>query len=429
MSNVPNTQTTLSGFLKPIFGDLQWLLPPEAQLQKEIKFTEGDSVGLYFAETVLVRPTWSITYGGSSGDAYDLVDALPAKTQQAQITPFSAVLRTQYSYQIYDQAPDGDLKKSFMGTGKFSAKELAMQMRRLIEISIICGQEGFGIVSAYNSGTTTTTFTDASFRPGIVSILEGAYVDVFQTNLTTARSLGNLISAVNVDNKTVTFSTAAVTADPQATDVFFIRSANAGSGTYNEMVGLRKQAGAVTGTVFNIDKATYSQWRGNTASSIGPFTAGALLQAATKAINRGFQGRALAILSPKAWAVLNSRIVSQQVFDQSYAPTQQSEGVDKILVRGNGVILECISHAYMAEGECLIVPKDYVKRIGALMENSKVDADGMGGRDVSFTIPGSPYEFIFPVLGKTAVELQCRTSQAVYCQRPAWMVLGTGITY
>ncbi len=59
------------------------------------------------------------------------------------------------------------------------------------------------------------------------------------------------------------------------------------------------------------------------------------------------------------------------------------------------------------------------------MEGSENGED----RDISFAIPGSSARYLQPVANKTAVVMQCRSDQAIYCQRPAWAVLGTGITY
>ncbi len=420
--------TALSGFLKPVFGKLQMALPEEATCQKLFPFSEADAVGKYFEEPFQVRTAWGVTFAGSSGDSVDLADALPSKTQSAQVTPFLTVLRDQVSYGLFDRSNGSENgKKAFMSASAYVGKTLTFQLRRLLEISMMCGQEGIGVIES-TSGTTTQvwTLTAASTRTGILAILEGAYLDLYQSNLSTpvTNAVAVLVSAVDIDANTITVATPSNPTSNVAGYVVFLAGANS-SGTFLEMVGMRKQIGATTGTVFNIDKALYSVWRGNVTASVGPWSAGALLALASKAINRGFQGRMAALMSPTAWNVLNSRIVSAQVFDQSYSVSKIKEGTNAIEVSGNGVVIECYSDSYQAQAEVMLLPKDYVKRIGSAMEGSEPGKE----RDISFAIPGSSMEFLLPVAGKTAVEMQCRSDQAIYIQRPAWSVLGKGLTF
>jgi hypothetical protein len=440
--------TDLAGFLKPIFGELQWLLPEEALLQKHFPFSAADSVGAYFQEPVQTNTSWGVTFLGSAGTVSALNEAVASQTQSAQVTPFLTVLNDKVSYSMFDRGPEAG-KKAFMATGAYIGKNLAMQMRRLLEMSMLCGQEGFATVESYSSaGTGSVVITAASLRPGILAFLEGAYVDVIRgTNLyannggtTSIAGIGIQVSAVDIDARTITFAALPFMGSGAATlaagDVLFLHGAAgvaaAGSNTpgavavsFQEMVGLRKQIGATTGTIFNIAKATYLAIRGNTVSSVGPISAGALLKGATKAINRGLQGRAKVYLSPLSWSELNSRNIAQQVFDKSYSPSKAEEGTDAIVIRGQGVVLEVYSHPMMADGEYLIVPSDYVKRIGSAYENSDEDGD----TDISFIIPGTNLRFVDPVPGFNAVKVECRSDQQIYLQQPAKAVLGLGITH
>ncbi len=428
MASNPTDVSDLVGFLKPVFGKLQLLLPEEALLQRTFPFSAGDLVGKYFEEPVQVRTSWGVTFAGSSGDTVDLADALPSKTESAQVTPFLTVLRDQISYGLLDRGGGGDAgKRAFMSTGAYVGKNLTTQLRRLLEISMMSGQQGIGTIAS-TTGTTSQVWTisAATLRHGVVSILEGAYVDLYQSDLATpvTNAQALLCTAVDVDGGTITVTSASSPTTNVAGYVIFLAGANS-SGTFAEMVGLRKQVSLTTGTVFNIAKQTYSAWRGNVTATIGAWSAGALLAMASKAINRGFQGAMVAVMSPKAWNVLNSRVISQQVFDASYSASKISEGTDKIVIKGNGVTIDCISHSYQADGECLLLPKEYVKRIGSAMEGSENGED----RDISFAIPGSAMKYLQPVANKTAVEMQCRSDQAIYIQRPAWAVLGSGIAY
>lgn len=433
--------TDLAGFLKPVFGELQWLLPEEALCQKLFPFSAANSVGQYFQEPVQVQTSWGVSYLGSDGSVTALTEAAPSKTASAQVTPFLTVLNDKVSYQQFDRGNEGG-KKAFMSTGAYIGKNLSMQLRRLLEISILTGQSGIMTIESYsNAGTGSIVVTAASLRTGILALLEGAKLDILDAAVTTTiangaagDSAGIKVLSVDIDSRTIVLSalptlngsgTAIVLAAGQ---IIFIHGANtsaAATENFMEMVGLRKQVSATTGTVFAINKATYQAVRGNVVTSAGPISAGLLTKCAAKAINRGMQGRMVAILSPLSWGELNSRNIAQQMFDESYKPAKSTEGTDAIEVRGNGVIIEVYSHSYMADGEFLLLPKDSVKRIGSAYENSGPDGD----TDISFMIPGSALRFVDPVPGFNAVKVECRSDQAVYLQKPAWSVLATGVTH
>ena len=444
MPSNPTDISDLPGLLKPVFGELQFLLPEESLVQKLFSFKAGDSVGKYFQEPIEVRAPWSISWCGNSGDSATFADALPSKTQDVQVTPYLVVLRNQVSYGVFDRAPKDAASKAFMAAGAYFGKSMATQLRRNLELSMLCGQDGFGVVESADDSADTITIDAASFRPGWVSILEGAQVCLRVVNSTTTlRALTLTVSAVNVETRTLSFSGTPNLSTVQGGDTLFLLT-SAGDGVssttlvYNEMVGLRKQVSEQTATVFNVAKSTYSAFRGNVVTSVGAMSPGALLNIVTKAVNRGFQGKAIALLSPKAWNVLNNRIVSQQIFNQqSPDPAVSAKlGTDSIEVKAMGVTLEVVPHPYQAEGEILVLPKDYVKRIGSSYAAISGDTTGVTGAakkevdiDITFAIPAAPLLYILPIVGSSTVELQCRSDQQVYLQRPAWSVLGTGVTY
>ncbi len=434
----------LAGMLKPVFGELQWLLPDDVLCQKLFPFNTANAVGKDFEEPVQVQTSWGVTYAGSAADVVALTDSVPSKTVNAVVTPFLTILGDKVSYGQFDRG-DGGGKKSFMATGAYIGKNLAMQIRRLLEISILTGQSGIMEIESYATNVVATgraLVTAASLRTGILALLEGAKLDILDAAVTTTiangaagDSAGIKVLAVDIDARTIDF-TAVPTLDgsatpvvPAAGQIFFVHGANisvSATGNYMEMVGLRKQVGATTGTIFGINKATYMAYRGNTVTSAGPISAGLLTKCASKAINRGFQGEMVALLSPLSWGELNSRNIAQQVFDQSYKPSKAEEGTDAIVVRGNGVTIKVYSHAMMADGEFLLLPKDSIKRIGSSYENS---TEENGGTDISFMIPGTSQKFVQPIPGYNAVKVECRSDQAVYLQKPAWSVLATGVTH
>ncbi len=439
--------SALSGDLKPTFGQLQWLLPYECHLQKLIPFSRADSVGKQFEEPLQVKTSWGVTFAGSAGDVMALNPAVPSKTVPAEVKPFLTILNDLVSYSMFDRGPEAG-KKAFIATSIYTAKNLSMQLRRILEMSMLCGQDGFMEIESYATNVVATgrlVVTAPSVRVGILALLEGAKLD-FQDAATTTLiadgaagdSAGCQVLAVDIDNRRidlVALPTLAGSGTPivlAAGQKLFLHGANpsvSATANYMEMVGIQKQISATTGTVFAINKATYSANRGNVVTSVGALNAGALTTGAAKAIGRGLQGEAWCFLSPLSWGDLNSRNIAQRVFDSSYEPGKAKVGNDSIEVRGNGVTLDVRSHSMVSDSTYLIIPKDGPKRIGSSYENSSVDGAEEVSTDISFMIPGTDSRFIDPVQGYNAVKVECRSDQAIYLPKVAHCVLGTGISH
>ena len=114
------------------------------------------------------------------------------------------------------------------------------------------------------------------------------------------------------------------------------------------------------------------------------------------------------------------------MFDSSYKTSNADLGTDAIVLRGQGVKVECYPSSFQADGEFMLLPKENIKRIGSAYENSGGEN---GDTDISFMIPGAAQRFIQPIPGVTAVKVECRSDQAIYLQKPAFAVLATGVTY
>lgn len=440
--------TTLDGVLKPIFGEMQWLLPYDCLVQRNTPFSVADAVGKDFEEPLQVKTSWGVTFAGSAGDVVALNDAQPSKTVSAVVKPFLTILGDKISYGMFDRGGPGAGKKAFISTSTYTMKNLTQQLRRVLEMSMLCGQDGFGIIESYSTGTIATgrlVVTAATLRTGILAFLEGAKLDISDAATTTLiadGSAGNAagveVLAVNIDNRTIDFVAlptlgAGGTVVPAAGQTLFIHGANpsvSATANYMEMVGMQKQIQAVTGTVFGINKATYQATRGNVVPAVGAISAGALTTGAAKAINRGFQGEMWAYVSPLTWGDLNARNIAQRVFDSSYKKGEAAVGTDALKVSANGVTLDVRSHSMMSDSTYMLIPKEGPKRIGSSYENSGVDAEGEDiNTDISFMIPGTSDKFVQPVAGFTAVKVECRSDQAIYLPKPAHCVLGTGISH
>jgi hypothetical protein len=406
------TITQANGLLKTVYGkQLIQVLPEAALLQKKYPLAADVAiVGDHYEVPVAVRMPQGHSFNGTSGGVVALNGPLAGKTQAAQVFPYEYVLREQVSYGLLDRAKNGG-QAAFMSAMTLEGKMMALSARNILEIQALHGQQGIMTVGAPVAGQVITVDA-ATLTPGILAILEGANIDVYQSNLSTLRQGGLSVTAVDVDAGTITV-TGTVTGIT-TTDVIFFTGANS-AGTFNEQLGLGAQLSAVSGTQFNINKATYSAFRASVLASVGEFTPSALVNAAVKSMNRGFsEGELTAIMPPKAWGVIDSALATNETFPNGYTASRKT-GSDDIEVRANGIRIVCMAHPFQKQGQVYIVPSEYVKRVGAV--------------DLTFAKAGSEEEFLRDVPGFNAMERQARANWQLFLERPAYSSILTGITY
>lgn len=418
------TISQANGLLKTVYGtDLIQVLPEAAILQKRYPLSSDvPLVGDHYEVPVAVRMPGGHSFNGSAGGVVALNGPLAGKTLPAQVVPYEYVLREQISYGLLDRAKNGG-QQAFMSAMAFEGKMMALSARNIQEITTLHGREGIGVVNASIS-SHVITLTAASLAPGILAILEGQKIDVFQTDLSTKRALNLIVSAVDVDAGTVTVLDAGLTgadagaeddAGVVAGDVLFISGQLTNGGTFNEQIGLGKQLAATAGTYFNIDKAANSAWRATQLTSVGEFTVSALVRGAVKTMNRGFaSGELLAVMPPRAWGVIDSALATNETFPSGYSATKKT-GADEIEVRANGIRISCIPHPFQKQGQVYLLPADHIKRVGAV--------------DMTFAKAGSSDEFLRDVPGYNAMERQCRSQWQMFLERPSYAAILSGITY
>jgi hypothetical protein len=447
MASLPETLSTISGDLKTVYGTtLVQVLPDAAMLQK--KFPLADSadfplVGDYFSALIGLQFPWGFSFLGQGyeGTATNttLGEALAGQTQPAKIYPCTTVLTDNLAYQILDRANSSNSKQAVLSALSYTGKQMAIIMRNVLELQILHGRDGIGIVTANDGGSPTAVLTldPASTSPGILSLLIGARLQFMQTNNTTARTSNSTanyltVSAVSLAdpaNPTITVvatgTTGVTTVAP--TDIMFIagtRGISVTAGDTNvpqyEQIGLGLQLRETSASVFGITKSSYIGWVANQQTSIGAFSPAVLMTAAQKSMSRGGElGDYLAILSPAQWAVLNSALATNEQYNQqapSFAISKKT-GTDEIVVKHGGITIECMSHPLQKDGQFYLVPVSEMKRIGSV--------------DLTFAIPGQPegQEYYYPLPGNALMQRQCRADWQMVLLKPPSGTIGSGITY
>lgn len=432
----------IAGNLKVVYGtDLNQVLPDAALIQKEYPMSmdgKFPAVGDYFSALVALQLPWGFSYLGNGSEGtttnYLLGDALAGQTKPAQIYANTTVLVDNLQYQILDRASSNGGKQSVMSAMSYTGKQMALNIRNVLELQILHGREGIGAASA-PIATLTVTFDATTTSPGILSLLIGARVEWFQSNLTTARTAHDntnylTVSAVDVSvptAPTITVVATGTTAVATITtgDVMFLggsRGVSVAAGDtavpFYEQIGLGSQLATITGTQFGIDKTNIG-WKANQLGTIGQFSPSALMSAAALSQGRGGQlGEYFAAVDPGAWGVLNSSLATNEVYNNPAGFSMSKKtGTDDIVVYHGGIKVNVMSHPFQKRGKFYLWPKAEYHRIGST--------------DVTFAIPGRAggEEYFFPVNGTAAMQRQCRADfQGVLLQPPSGVV-GTGITF
>lgn len=443
-----NQQSTLVGLFKEVYGSNiveAWSFM--AKLAKRIGFVEQAlQPGNYYNQPVDVQFEQGISAaaaGATPGAASSPLFFSPTAgaMQNAQVAGAQLVGRSQVSYEAI--ARSANSKAAFKSATQHVVKRLSSAVLKRLEIQLLHGQRQAGVVSSAATETgsagayfTICTITDAEWSTGLWAGMVGAYVDVFQSG-GTARASGNIntgvssgtsgwckVSSVDTANKTVTLNYGA-TMTIAANDLLLF--ANGGNGTSvtaattraNEMAGLDfiTSISATSSAFQNIDPAVYDLWRANQYSaSTGVLSFPKLLEAAGLAASYGLVDDLVAVISPRAFEVLNSDVAALRQYDVSYSPAKAENGASKLVFNGQTGAIEVMSHPFQKDGLAHLFCPNEALRVGA--------------SDVGFiTRQGSEDKLILESSTAAASEMRAYSNQALFVSQPRHTVRMAGLTY
>jgi hypothetical protein len=275
-------------------------------------------------------------------------------------------------------------------------------MARKLEIEMLYGQIGYGIVASV--ATTVATMTAGEWAPGIWAGAEGMVVEIRDT--TGATSRGNFtISGVSMANKTLTFGSSLANAGVVGTDIIWHLGAYG-----NEFAGLHKILTVSSGTLFNINVAAYNLFQGNSydcQSSALSFTK--LNQAAARAVEKGQDGKLLALVNPRTWANLNSDQAALRKYDSTYKSSLAQNGSEAIKFFSQNGEIEIEPSIFIKEGYSYLVGIDDFMRVGST--------------EMTFKRPGHDGDFFRDLENNAGYELRLYTDQALFCSAPGRSVV------
>jgi len=416
MSSAFETQTTLTGLFKDVYEDkIVNLVPESSVFQKRIKFVENDKrEGRLLHQPVLLALPTGMTFGVG---AVALNTPVASTMGDAQIAGAGMTLADRITYDVAAKAASGGVR-AFVEATELIVDALTQSMSKFIEIELMWGSSAHGTLgeSTVHTGTGTTgsiTIDLAEWSAGIWSGMENINIDVYNAGVLVNTNAAVVVTAVNATTRVITVS-------GNATDMTAINTLNATpvqlfpylafgqemQGFYNILSN--------TGTLFNINAATYALWQSNTYSALSTaLNFGKVQSAVAQATARGLMEDVTVFVNPTTYSNLITSQAGARRYDSSWKKAELENGTESLSFYGPNGKIEIVSHIFMKQGYAFILPLKRCQRTGAT--------------DLTFTLPGMPGEFFLQLPGYTAYELRCYTLQAAFLNSPAKAVIITAI--
>lgn len=419
-----NTLSSMDGYVKKVYGDkLDNVIPASSVIYDLVEFESAKKIGDSFNFPVLLTLENGFTVNGVGGSVVTLNAASNAVSKNASIQGVELIGRAQMAYLLASRAA-AEGPAAFGKAWGQALMNLRMGHMKRLELMLLYGQLGLGVVSAQTGDVVT--ITDASWSPATFIGLEGALFQFWNgvgavpaTDVQHGLTTGSSLSSVNYANQTLTFASGGPSGGTAVTagDVLYFFGARTGTNgdTMNECVGLMKIA-ANAGTLFGINSTTYNIWAGNSVTSFGAITMGKLLDAVSVAVDRGLDEKVILGVCPKAYEVLNADLSAQRHFDGSYSREKLENGAQSIVYNGQMGQVEVRVMPFLRRGDAVIFPVDKLKLIGSA--DAGMGVPGTDGRDIFFHIPTT-----------NAVEARSFSDLALLCLAPARLVSIGGVTY
>jgi hypothetical protein len=411
MSQTANTFSTpdglkgnLNGLFKETYADkLQELIPDGVKLLNKIKFMpKQKQPGNLFHQPVVLGMEHGITFASSDDDAFNLLPPIAGQIKDAQVRGNPVVLRSVLGYSAASRAAQGGAQ-AFMDATKFLVGNMMRSMAKKLEIEMLYGQMGYATVASASG--TAITITTAEWAPGIWAGSTGMPLEIRDSTGATVRGQGQ-VKSVDMDGRVITLETAIP--GLVSGDVIWHKGAYG-----NEFAGVHKILTQATGTLFNIDVSQYELFRGNQYPSGGALSFTKLNQAAARAVEKGLDGKLLALVNVRAWANILSDQAALRRYDSSYSDSKVEQGAKSILFHSQNGEIEIEPSIYVKEGYAYLMSMDEWMRVGSA--------------DMTFKRPAYEGEFFREAENAAGYELRLWSDQALFCYAPGRSVIITGV--
>lgn len=365
-----------------------------------IPFVAKDKMpGNKYNQPVILQAEHGISYGGPDDDAFNLLPPVAGAIKNAQVSGNPRVMRSLLGYTSASRAAGGGTR-AFEDATKHLVANMLQSMHKRQEVETLYGQSSLGDVSAV--AVDNVTISAAEWAAGIWAGSEGMPVEI-RSSAGALRGPAN-VQRADLDNRQIYLD--AVPVGVVATDQLFFKGAYG-----NEFAGVHKII-TNTGSLFGIDAASYSLWKGNTYATSGDLSLEKIELAIARAIEKGLDGDVVCLLNPKIFGVLVSDEAALRKYDTSYSKEEAENGFRKLKFHAASGAIDIQPSIYVKQGHCfLLYLKDFVR---------------IGSSDITFKRPAAEGEFFRDVENSAAYEMRAWCDTAIFTPTPGKNVIITG---
>ena len=427
-----STPTSLSGLFKKVYVDkIKDLLPKGFPMSEMIKFEERFKNGSSIQVPVNLTHENGITLGGQGSSEVTFESAKTGIIKQAEVVPYELFLSSGILTAVLSRATSQG-PQSFEAASKNRVKANIKSHQRLREHFMVYGQDENGIgrdADGFSGSWGGATITDgdgsitadgvtytfvsgvdvsnkaillnpADLASGILLGSEGLEVQQLNASTDAVLTADMAIVSVNTTLGIVTFDKA-----PDATDVES-KLVITGQEESLEMAGAKKIL-TNTGSLFGINASTYSLWKGTVYDvDSGKLTFEKIIDAVSKACDRGLDSDVVCLVSHASWADLISEQAALRNYDSSFSPDESANGSKGLKF-------------HFVNGSITIKASRFIRRADAFILNEN-DWHLYGSSDISMKVPGlEDNELLQKPINSNVFVFRSYSDSVLFCDRPS----------
>lgn len=414
------SKSTMDGFHKVVYGELEDAVPEFAEIQESVKFEFRQKTGKSYNFPVVLSRSHGVTIA-SGGGAFALNEAESLVTDEASVTSAQLVVREKIGYDVVTSA--GSSEQAFGDAMDPIIASLKQTSHFYVEMFLLYGGSPAGIgeiQGRYTDSGTTQVFQlkKESWAPGLWMQMQNAYIDVWDDDLDPKRNAAGTIKVTSIDPDERTITCVGTEAEMDtivAGDFIFPRGAYSGSAHVwpSGIDAICRN----TGVMFGIDAALHALWRASGyAVGAAALTATKLQNASLKGVTRGGLAEdTTARISVFSWSdIMNDLSALKRFADET--KNEMSVGTRHIKLHSfSGKTMTLKPHAMVKAGEFFVGPDRTLKRIGSTDVTMRLDVTGNGEG------------FYQELKDNAGFEVRTFSDQAAISTRPALWVRGSGI--
>ena len=418
--------SSTAALLKQVYGDLSDPLAPEDSFARDVKFMTGKKIGREYYFPVRLGLELGASFS-LSHNAFALQSAVDGIYQDAVVSGAEITVRSQISYGQMSTLSEskGDSAKAYdQGVAvKILGMSQGHELFREMQLWYGSGSgnatvANIGVIAAVGNDDVPATderyitITRGTFIPGFWQNFIGGMLDVYNgstiVNDSTATAFYTVVG-VDIQKCRITLSgeSTDITALAAGYTLHFHGSVGA------SMLGVQPIM-ENTGTVFNIDAATYPQWKGISYAVNGVLTFDKVVEALSVAADNGLKGGLNLYLNNRTWTDLLTDEVALRRYFGDEMGNKARPGFKELEFITNCGVTKIKPYQYMKQGLAFGVPVQEWHRVGS--------------SDITATLPGNPDEFFFLQLpDNNGAELRNYSDQAIVPDMIFHTIMFTGI--